>query len=74
MVECFLDGTLPSLTFEDGLEVVKILMACYLSAQQEKTIDFQTVNLDDFVPDVAKVFSSDVFLLRIVFFSKSNAS
>jgi predicted dehydrogenase len=54
MVRCFLDETTPLLTFDDGLEVVKVLMACYLSAQLQRVVDLQDVNLDEFVPDVAK--------------------
>jgi hypothetical protein len=55
-VECFLEGKTPLITFENGLEVVRILMACYLSAQEEKVIDLQgDLDLDNFVPEVAKV-------------------
>jgi predicted dehydrogenase len=42
------------LTFEDGLEVVKVLMAAYQSAEQGKTLDFPPKGLDKFVPKVAK--------------------
>jgi predicted dehydrogenase len=54
MVESFLLGQKPLLTFEDGVEVVKILMACYYSAQEERTINFDEAGLDEFIPDVAK--------------------
>ena len=42
------------LTFEDGLEVVKVLMTAYQSAEQGKTLDFPPKGLDKFVPKVAK--------------------
>ena len=42
------------LTFEDGLEVVKVLMAAYASAEAGKTLDFPPKGLDKFVPKVAK--------------------
>jgi predicted dehydrogenase len=54
MVESFLLGQKPLLTFEDGVEVVKILMACYYSAQEERTINFDEAGLDEFIPNVAK--------------------
>ena len=52
-VQAFLKGVKPSITFEDGLEVVKLLMAGYLSAEQGRTIDFPPDGLDKFVPTVA---------------------
>ena len=42
------------LTFEDGLEVVKVLMTAYASAEQGKTLAFPPKGLDKFVPKVAK--------------------
>ena len=36
--------------FDDGLEVVKILMTAYQSAEQGKTLDFPPRGLDKFVP------------------------
>ena len=44
----------PLLTFDDGLEVVKVLMTAYQSAEQGKTIDFPPRGLDKFVPAVAR--------------------
>jgi predicted dehydrogenase len=44
----------PALTFEDGLEVVQVLMTAYQSAEQGKTLDFPPPGLDDFVPAVAR--------------------
>ena len=53
-VRAFLGKEKPLLTFDDGLEVVKVLMAAYQSAEQGRTIDFQAADLDDFIPDVAQ--------------------
>ena len=54
MARAFLRGEKPMLTFEDGLEVVQILMAAYMSAQEGQTLEFPPAGLDGFVPDVAK--------------------
>src|SRR6266571_189757 len=53
-VRAFLDGTKPALTFDDGLEVVKVLMTAYQSAEQGKTLDFPPPGIENFVPAVAK--------------------
>jgi predicted dehydrogenase len=42
------------LTFDDGVEVVKILMSAYSSAEQGKTVEFPPRGIDKFVPKVAK--------------------
>lgn len=42
------------LTFDDGLEVVRILMTAYQSAEEGKTLDFPPAGLDRFVPAVAR--------------------
>ncbi|MEP6989436.1 MAG: Gfo/Idh/MocA family oxidoreductase, partial [bacterium] len=39
-VRCFLGKEKPLLTFEDGLEVVQMLMTAYKSAEEGKTLDF----------------------------------
>jgi predicted dehydrogenase len=44
----------PLLTFDDGLEVVKVLMAAYMSAESGRTVDFPPDGLDAFVPAVAR--------------------
>jgi predicted dehydrogenase len=54
MTRAFLRGEKPMLTFDDGLEVVKILMTAYMSAQKGQSIDFPPDGLEAFVPDVAK--------------------
>src|SRR5437870_9490892 len=53
-VRAFLKNEKPALTFEDGLEVVRLLMAGYLSAEQGRTIDFPPAGLDTFIPTVAQ--------------------
>lgn len=53
-VRAFLGKEDPVLTFEDGLEVVKMLMTAYQSAEQGKTLSFPPRGLDRFVPDVAR--------------------
>jgi predicted dehydrogenase len=52
-VRAFLGKEQPKLTLEDGLEVVKILMTAYQSAEQGKTLAFPPRGLDAFVPAVA---------------------
>jgi predicted dehydrogenase len=53
-VRAFLGKEKPLLTFDDGLDVVKLLMAAYQSAEQGKTLRFPPAGLDRFVPKVAK--------------------
>jgi predicted dehydrogenase len=52
-VRVFLGKEEPVLTFDDGLEVVRLLMAAYQSAEQGRTIEFPPRGLDRFVPAVA---------------------
>ena len=52
-VRVFLGKETPRLTFDDGLEVVKILMTAYQSAEQARTISFPPPGLEGFVPAVA---------------------
>ena len=53
-VRVFLGKEQPKLTFGDGLEVVKVLMTAYQSAEQGKTLEFPPRGLDKFVPAVAQ--------------------
>jgi len=53
-VRAFLAGTKPMVTFDDGVEVMRILMAAYMSAAKGRTLDFPPRGIDSFVPDVAK--------------------
>jgi predicted dehydrogenase len=54
MARAFLAGEKPMLTFDDGYEVVKILMTAYMSAQTGRTLDFPPKDLESFVPAVAQ--------------------
>src|SRR6266404_8883593 len=53
-VRVFLGRESPLLTFDDGLEVVKLLMTAYKSAEEGKTLDFPPAGIERFVPAVAK--------------------
>src|SRR5216110_3380383 len=53
-VRVFLGCEQPELTFDDGVEVVKLLMTAYMSAEQGKTLEFPPKGLETFVPAVAK--------------------
>jgi predicted dehydrogenase len=53
-VRAFLGKEPPALTWHDGLDVVKLLMTAYMSAEQGKTIEFPPRHLDKFVPQVAQ--------------------
>jgi predicted dehydrogenase len=53
-VRAFLGKETPKLTWHDGLEVVRLLMAAYQSAEQGKTLAFPPRGLDKFVPQVAQ--------------------
>jgi predicted dehydrogenase len=53
-VRAFLGREAPELAFDDGLEVVKLLMTAYMSAEQGRTLAFPPAGLDAFVPAVAK--------------------
>ncbi|HLA13802.1 MAG TPA: gfo/Idh/MocA family oxidoreductase, partial [Gemmatimonadaceae bacterium] len=50
----FLRGEKPMLTFEDGVEVMQILMSAYMSAEKGQTLEFPPRGLDGYVPEVAK--------------------
>lgn len=52
-VRVFLGKEQPLLTWDDGLEVVQILMTAYKSAESGRTLDFPPRGLDQFVPAVA---------------------
>ena len=54
MVESFLDGKRPAENFDDGLNVTELLMAAYMSAEEERTIRFPVPGLENFVPAVAR--------------------
>jgi predicted dehydrogenase len=50
----FLGKEKPLLTFDDGIEVVRVLMAAYKSAEEGRTVDLDAESLEDFVPAVAQ--------------------
>ncbi|MBI3567396.1 MAG: Gfo/Idh/MocA family oxidoreductase [Gemmatimonadetes bacterium] len=53
-VRAFLGKEPPLLTWDDGLDVVRVLMTAYQSAEQGKTLPFPPRGLDTFVPKVAQ--------------------
>ena len=53
-VRAFLGKEPAQLTFDDGLDVVRVLMTAYQSAEQGRTLDFPPRGLDKFVPAVAQ--------------------
>ena len=53
-VRAFLGKEAPRLTFEDGYEVVKLLMTAYQSAEQGKTLSYPPKGIEKFVPAVAR--------------------
>ena len=54
MVQAFLNGTKPDLTFVDGREVVRLLMAAYRAAELGREVDPLDPELADFQPAVAR--------------------
>jgi predicted dehydrogenase len=54
MVRAFLDGVQPDEDMHDGLLIVELLMASYLSAELGETVTLPVTDLDDFRPQVAQ--------------------
>jgi predicted dehydrogenase len=54
MVQSFINGKRPEENFDDGLEVTRLLMAAYMSAEQKKTIQLPNADIDTFTPAVAR--------------------
>ena len=54
MIQSFLDQKRPRENFEDGVRVSALLMAAYMSAEQERTLAFPPPGLEEFVPAVAR--------------------
>ena len=46
----FLDGVQPELNFHAGRDVTELLMACYMSAEEERVIEWKPSNLQSYVP------------------------
>jgi len=53
-VDCFRHGRTPIETFEDGLEVVRMVMALYKSAETGATVQFPDDSLDSYIPVPAR--------------------
>jgi predicted dehydrogenase len=53
-VRAFLGKEKPLLTWDDGIEVVRMLMAAYQSAEMGRTLAYPGKGLDKFVPAVAR--------------------
>jgi predicted dehydrogenase len=53
VVRAFLNEERPMLTFDEGLEIVKLLMTAYMCAESGRTLPFPPRGLDEFVPAVA---------------------
>ncbi|MFM8566234.1 MAG: Gfo/Idh/MocA family protein [Gemmatimonadota bacterium] len=53
-VRAFLGKERPMLTFDDGVEVVKMLMTAYQSAESGRTVAYPGKGIEKFVPAVAK--------------------
>ncbi|MCH2111537.1 MAG: Gfo/Idh/MocA family oxidoreductase [Planctomycetes bacterium] len=49
-VQSFLSGTTPKLTFDDGVEVVRVLMAAYQSSAEGRVIDPMGASLEQYDP------------------------
>jgi len=54
MVRAFREGRRPELTFDDGVEVVRLLMAAYKSAETGRPVDPASPDLVDFEPAVSR--------------------
>ena len=50
----FVDGVQPELDFHAGRDVTELLMACYMSAEQERVINWKPEGLLNYVPPVAR--------------------
>jgi predicted dehydrogenase len=53
-VRAFLDGVQPELAFHAGRDVTELLMTCYMSAEQERVIEWKPDGLLRYVPPVAR--------------------
>jgi predicted dehydrogenase len=53
-VRHFAEGLQPELNFHAGRDVTELLMACYMSAEQERVLDWRPDGLDEYTPAVAR--------------------
>jgi predicted dehydrogenase len=54
LVRAFADGIQPELGFHAGRDVTELLMACYMSAEQERVIEWKPDGLLRYLPPVAR--------------------
>ena len=54
MVHCFRNGVCPTETFHDGVEVVRIIMGLYKSAELGRMLDLADEDLETYVPVPAR--------------------
>jgi predicted dehydrogenase len=54
MVDCFRHGRRPIETFEDGVEVVRMVMALYKSAEIGRVVEFPDPDLETYIPVPAR--------------------
>ncbi|MBL8556589.1 MAG: Gfo/Idh/MocA family oxidoreductase [Phenylobacterium sp.] len=54
MVDCFRHGRAPIETFEDGVEVVRMIMGLYKSAEEGRVIAVDDPGLETYVPEPAR--------------------
>ncbi len=50
----FLEGVQPELNFYAGRDVTELLMACYMSAEEERVIEWKPPNLLNYIPPPAR--------------------
>jgi predicted dehydrogenase len=53
-IRAFLDGEQPELNFHAGRDVTELLMTCYMSAEEERVIEWKPEGLLNYVPPVAR--------------------
>lgn len=54
MVDCFRHGRVPVETFHDGVEVVRMIMGLYKSAEEGRSVDFDDPSLETYIPVPAR--------------------
>jgi predicted dehydrogenase len=54
MVQSFTEGKEPSETWRDGLACLKVIMACYMSAERKQKLKFDSIDVDDYTPESAR--------------------
>jgi hypothetical protein len=54
LVRTFLAGEMPEESWRDGVNVVELLMTCYMAAEQGGALSFPPPGLETFVPQVAQ--------------------